>query len=416
MQMMKKSLAVLILAVLHLNAIDIANRSGVDMAGTSFIDYIRFVSNSSNINIVVDEKIDNKFSLILPNDYRSQDNFKILKSILYKNDMYITRYGTVYYINKNDVQEKYYSKKLVFILPDKIIKIIKEHNPDIVISKSKKTLIFKSTHKVANKIYSLIELLDKPIKEKKVKITLVSYDENNLKEFGINMNISLFNPETFLSYTTFINNLSLSQTLSYHSTNMNLDFYLSDLKSNSIIDFKFSPIISLFDNEKTSFNITKNIPYLSSSRSVDGSNAIEDSSFTYKDVGSKILIDKVSIIDEAVYFHIQLQYEVIIDSSSTPITSKKSIDNYIKLKNGESIMIAGIKGSDVQTLKKEIPMLSSIPYLGELFKWESNSRKDETFAIFIQNVDIDATYKNLDVEAIVSSKRGPAKRGNRKRR
>ncbi|MCK9492426.1 MAG: hypothetical protein M0Q24_10055 [Sulfurimonas sp.] len=364
----------------------------VDLVGNSFIDYIRFVSNTSSVNIVIDEDIDTNFSLILPVDYKSKDSFKILKSVLDKHDMYLVKYDSIYYIKKISKEKNYNSVKLKFLLPDKIIPIINKYHENIVISKSKKTIIFKADYKESKQIKELIELLDKPTKTKKVKITLISFQDDEMQEFGLNFDSKVSNDKNNYEYKTLIDNLATSQVLSLTIPNFALDVYLSDLKTHSIIDFKFSPILSLFDNEKTDFQITNNIPYLSEDRSVDGTNNIKSNSFTYKDVGSKIEIDKVSVTDEAIYFHIQMQYEVILDKTLTPTTSKRSIDNYIKLKNGETIVIAGLKGSESRTLKREVPILSSIPFLGEVFKWSHNSVKFDTFAILISNVE------NIDLE------------------
>ncbi|WP_373002609.1 type II secretion system protein GspD [Sulfurimonas sp.] len=369
-----------------------SNILAVDMSGTSFVDYIRFVSNTSNINIIIDEEIDTKFSLILPNDYKSKDSFKVLKSILHKNDMYLVRYGSVYYIKKTSKDKKYHSVKLKFLLPDKIIPIIKMYHKDIIVSKSKKTIIFKSDNKESKEIKNLIDLLDKSTKSKKVKITLISFQDDDLKEFGLNIDTKASDGLNSLEYKTLIKGLSSSQTLFLNIPSFSLDMYLSDLKTSSIIDFKFSPILSLFDNEKTDFQITSNIPYLSEDRAINGTNDIESNSFQYKDVGSKINIDKVAVTDEDVYFHINMQYEIILDKTLTPTTAKRSIDNYIKLKNGESIMIAGLKGTEARTLHREIPILAAIPLLGEIFKWDSDSIKKETFAIFISNVDNNESF------------------------
>lgn len=364
----------------------------VDLVGNSFIDYIRFVSNTSNVNIIIDEDINTNFSLILPADYKSKDSFKILKFVLEKHDLYLVKYDSIYYIKKISKEKKYNSVKLKFLLPDNIIPIINKYHSDIVVSKSKKTIIFKADYKESKEIKELIDLLDKPTKTKKIKITLISFQDDDIEEFGLNFDSKVSNDKNNFEYKTLINNLSTSQVLSVNIPNFALDIYLSDLKTHSIVDFKFSPILSLFDNEKTDFHIVNNIPYLSEDRAINGTNNIESNSFQYKDVGSKIEIDKVSVTDESVYFHISMQYEIILDSSLTPTTAKRSIDNYIKLKNGETIMIAGLKGTEVRKLKREIPLLASIPYLGEVFKWNYDSTKQETFAILISNIDDDYIY------------------------
>ena len=61
------------------------------------------------------------------------------------------------------------------------------------------------------------------------------------------------------------------------------------------------------DNEKTDFSITTKIPFLSEDRSIDGANDVQSNSFTYEEIGSSIKIDKVSVTDDAVYFHLKMK-------------------------------------------------------------------------------------------------------------
>ncbi len=305
--------------------------------------------------------------------------------VLYKHDLYLSKYGTVYYIKKIELKKKYYSVKLKYLLPDKIIPIIRKHHKKIVVSKSKKTIIFNSTKDEAIEIKTLVSLLDKSTLFKQVKITLISYQNDDLKKFGMNLLIKNNNSNT-TEYKTLIDNLVLSQSLALNLSHFSLNFFISDLKTKSLVDLKFSPILSLFDNENTSFSITTKIPFLSINRSIDGTNDIQTNNYYYKDIGSSININKVAITDDEVYFHITMKYEVILEKTLTPTTAKKYIDNYIKLKDGQSMLIAGLTGTELRTFTREIPILASIPYIGNIFKYDSNSFKKETFAIFITSI------------------------------
>ena len=364
----------------------ISNVNAMDMAGTGFIDLVRFISNTSKINIVVDEEINTKFNVIFPNDYDPINALSILKTILYKNKMVMVKRGNIYYIKKIDSEEQYYSIKLRYLLPDKVIDTIRLYHPTIVVSKSKKTIIYKSNTKVSKEIAKLVSLLDKPTKSKKIKISLISFKNNDIDEFGVQMSLGVKSNQGDISYKSFLSNIVSSQSLLINLTNAQLNFFIQDLRTKEIIDLKYSPTLTLYDNEITKFNITQNIPYMSENRSVNGSNDVQSNSYQYKDVGSKIIIDKVSIIDGAVYFHIKMQYEIIVDRSLTPVTAKRSIDNYIKLEDGKSLVISGIKSNELRDLKIKIPFLSGIPYLGKMFEYDSTVKNDETFTIIVSNI------------------------------
>jgi len=369
------------------------NVFAIDMVNTSFVDFVRFVSNSTNKNFIIDEKIDTKFNIILPHNFDSKDAYTILKSVLSKNNMYLVKNGTTYYIKKMD-EKRFYSYKLKFLFPDKVIPIVRKYYPTLRISKSKKTVIYFSKYKEHKKIQNLIKLLDKPTKSKQIKVTLISYNDSDLEEYGVNIDTSYKNQNFATGYKTFVDYLVDSSSFFMNLNNFNLALYLSDLKTKQLVDSKFSPTISLFDGKPARFSITQKIPYLNGTTSINGANDIKNDSYSYNDVGSVINIDKVSITDDEIYFHIRMSYELILDKSITPTTSRRYIDNYLKLKDGQSVMIAGIKSDELSKVYKEIPLLSSIPLIGGIFKWQSNDSKKYTFAIIIsslQEKDVNAS-------------------------
>lgn len=53
------------------------------------------------------------------------------------------------------------------------------------------------------------------------------------------------------------------------------------------------------------------------------------------------------------------------------------------------MLISGIRSSDDSTNKGKIPLLGDIPLIGSLFRYDSSSHKDETFAIYLENVGFD---------------------------
>jgi len=371
---------------LTLIALLVVNSYAIDMVNNSFIDFVRFVSNSTDKNFIIDEDIDTHISIVLPHHFDTKDSFKVLKNILQKNDMYLVKIGSTYYIKRSDIK-RFFSVKLVFLLPDKIIPIIKKYYPNIQLSKSKKTIIYQATYKQSLQIKNLISLLDKPTKSKKVRISLISYKDIDIYKYGLNFNLKSTSTNYDLQYKTFLNNLIGSSSFVFKISTFDLSTFISDLKTNNLINTKFSPTLSLFDNEVTKFSITQKIPYLNGNTSINGANDVKNETYSYNDVGSTILLDKVSITDEDIYFHISMKYEVILDKTLTPTTSMRYIDNYIKLHNNQSIIIAGFTSEEISKLHNEIPLLASIPYLGDIFKWDSDNNKKETFAIIISNID-----------------------------
>ena len=82
---------------------------------------------------------------------------------------------------------------------------------------------------------------------------------------------------------------------------------------------------------------------------------------------------------------------VIFDASAVrvearydmPILSSRSVDTRIKMWDGESVVIGGLLKERVVAWKDNVPFLSDVPFLGELFKNEGDGRIKQNLLIFV---------------------------------
>lgn len=356
-----------------------------DFLELSLGDFIRFVSSETNENYIIDESVNKKISVFLPADYQSSDTQKILNDFLSNNSLVLQKVGSINYITiENKDALFFYDSK--FLEPSQIIKLLYKNFPDIKFMNVNKRIIYETTKKTSMKISYFINLIDVPVLQKKLKINLIYFNNDNLKEFGVNLQASATSGGNTLEFKSFLNNLASSQSISSITNNSLVNIFFTDLQKNGLVDFKFSPVVTLSDGKDTNFDIVKNIPYLNQSRESSSSIDSVSNSFQYKDVGTQINITKVAIVDDDIYFQLDLIYEVLTDTSDTPSTSKRKVSNYIKLKKNESMLLSGLTSSEIMSNTLEVPFLANIPYIGEIFKYKYNSTNNETFAIYIEDI------------------------------
>lgn len=356
-----------------------------DLVDQSFLDFVRFVSNTSKQNIVIDENVDSRFSIVLPKDYSSRDSLELFYSVLDKHDLEPTIIGSTMYVKKRSDNQKFYSIDLFFELPDSIKKAIVENYPDLKVSSIQKTIAFKTDTKKYNEIKTLVEFLDRPRVQRKLKIMMISYNDNDLKEYGSQLSYK-YSGNTLFSFQSLINSLSLGNvaTLSQGASDLSIAF--SALETNGVAKIYLDNILSLSDGKDSVIRAAKTIPYLSVENSIDGTNTIQKNNYQYKDVGTEISLTNVTVTDDNLYFQANMKFEQLINDSITPTTSKREISNYLRIAPGQSMLISGIKTNEDSKNKSKIPLLGDIPYLGALFRYETNNHKNETFAIYLQNV------------------------------
>lgn len=352
------------------------------------MDFVRFVSNTSHQNIVIDENVNSRFSIVLPNDYQSHDSLDLFYSVLSKHNLEPVIIGSTMYIKKLSDSKKFYTIDLFFELPDQISKAIIANYPDIKVSSIQKSIVFKSDSKQYNDIKSLVEVLDRPRPQRKLKIIMISYNDNDVKEYGAKLNAQ-FKGSANVGITSLINSLVLGNVFTFSSSANDLSLSFSALNSAGVAKIYLDNIVSLSDGKDTSVKATKTIPYLSQENSVDAAKNVSTNSYQYKDVGTEIMLSNVTVTDDMLYFQSTFKYEQLLNDSITPSTSKREVINYLRIPAGSSLLISGIRSYDDSTNKAKIPLLGDIPYLGALFRYDTTNHKEETFAIYLENVGFD---------------------------
>jgi general secretion pathway protein D len=74
-----------------------------------------------------------------------------------------------------------------------------------------------------------------------------------------------------------------------------------------------------------------------------------------------------------------------VSSGSTDlIINKRQIETSFTVGDGQILAIGGLLSDDERKTIAKIPLLSDIPYLGELFKYRTNSRNKTNLTVFIR--------------------------------
>lgn len=77
------------------------------------------------------------------------------------------------------------------------------------------------------------------------------------------------------------------------------------------------------------------------------------------------------------------QFLAVAQGISLPQISTRYVDTTVRVKDGETIAIGGlIRNSDVKNMQR-IPLLSDIPFFGELFKYRNNIKSKSEIVVFI---------------------------------
>ncbi len=153
-----------------------------------------------------------------------------------------------------------------------------------------------------------------------------------------------------------------------------------------------TPQLMTLDNEEATVVVAENIPF---STRVDEGTAVTDraiQSLEYRDVG--VTLKVTPQINEKRFVKLKIYEEISRVVSETtqvsptqvvlaPTTRKRTAETNVQVRDGQTVVIAGLVGDDVDVSTTKVPCLGDIPILGWFFKSESRTTRRTNLLIFL---------------------------------
>jgi general secretion pathway protein D len=162
----------------------------------------------------------------------------------------------------------------------------------------------------------------------------------------------------------------------------NLGAVIQAFQSDSDVHILQTPQIMTTDNEEAQIVVASNIPYLSK-ESAGTEQAY--SVYEYKDVGVTLKITPQISQERFLRLEIALEYSTIQEDSleDRPSTLKRSAETTVVMKDGHTVVFAGLVGDQISRSDSGTPCLGNIPLLGRAFRSSSRGRQQTNLFIFL---------------------------------
>ena len=161
---------------------------------------------------------------------------------------------------------------------------------------------------------------------------------------------------------------------------------LNAFKRDDDVHIISTPQILTTDNEEAEINVGENVPYITSQNTTSANQ--DYTNYEYKDVGVTLKItpqiNQENVVRLQVFVEsIKLKNETVALLTNTPTTFTRKAQTTVIIEDGNTLVIGGIIGDDVQDGQYKVPLLGDIPGLGWLFKSESQTVRRVNLYIFI---------------------------------
>ena len=166
------------------------------------------------------------------------------------------------------------------------------------------------------------------------------------------------------------------------------DAFFRVLQQNTDVNVLSSPKLLVMNNKSASISIIDKI--FTSSSTITGVGADRESIEQFEETPVGITMDLTPQINADGYVIMEVSLTVssivgedITEASSRPIIAERTTNNEVRIQDGETIVISGLRRNDKARTTAKVPLLGDIPLLGALFRSSSTINIKTNLLIFI---------------------------------
>jgi len=373
-------------------------------------EFAQKVSSDNKVNILIQEAVEDETITFFVGDKDAKIFLPAFKKMLYLKGLDLKKdKSDFYYIEKipekkeevkkepEPIKDVFYSVVLKHPVFDDVENLLKMHDGvKYTYIASTNSVAFFCKPEYLDELKKSIAALDIETQQIQFKITVLETNLDDVKDRGTNISAYMQSvaktdsdgKAVNQSSNYFLNLITMPYSASSNVLeNSKSGFYgvLKYLNQNGFTKIKNSPVITASSNKEVSFTSGKNVPFKVGTSSYSSASTTSSSSYQYRDVGLTIVLKPI-ILGDVVDFDLTLTLEDILTSTTTDMlsTSKKQLKSTYKLKKGELLVLSGINKEEQLNSSYDVPVLSKIFLLGELFKYESKSQSNSIVTITIE--------------------------------
>ncbi|HEV8382862.1 MAG TPA: secretin N-terminal domain-containing protein [Gemmatimonadales bacterium] len=149
----------------------------------------------------------------------------------------------------------------------------------------------------------------------------------------------------------------------------NIDATLRAAASRGDVEIISRPVLLASNNQEARFLVGSQRPFVQVSRSLPTDTPTRDQVIQYRDVGTKLTVRPT--INQDGYVSLLIQQEINQATSEVqfdpPVISTREAVTRVLVRNGQTIVIGGLRDQQKDVTQRGVPILSGIPIIGGLF-------------------------------------------------
>lgn len=174
-------------------------------------------------------------------------------------------------------------------------------------------------------------------------------------------------------------------TFSSTPGNWSLQGLIDFVETNKDVRILANPKVLVLNNHTATIVAVDEIPYKELSETSAGGSI---GTVSFKEAGIKLEVTPQITNDGYIIMHIRPEQSAqtgtfTIDNSETPIIETRRTETTLRVRDGQTIIISGLRKSEPSVVESKIPILGDIPFIGVLFRKVDTDIIESELGVFI---------------------------------
>jgi len=269
----------------------------------------------------------------------------------------------------------------------------------IVTNAKNNSLIVCDTKENLEKILSEIKKVDKTPRQIMVEVVIVDVQLSDDTEIGVNWDFlsdEIENGVYRQNFTTRLgstikNETNTGNATAFNTTGLGGDFSVINnsirnvvamLQQKKDVEIIASPRVMVVSGKTASIEAVRELPY---NEIVNTSMGGSMSRTEFKKVGVSLDVTATLTEEDLIFLTVDSEQNVTVGESLTnvPIIDTRNTRSELLLKDGQLVVIGGLRRKEITKQTNQIPILGDIPLLGLLFKYTNTVVNNTELIVFL---------------------------------
>lgn len=324
---------------------------------------------------------------------------QVLESILYPIGCAFSYYNDAYFVGSSSPEDPAFSllsttkvMTLSNIEATEAIDLLSEfYEPYVKASNATNMVCITAPRAITDRIYSDLAELDKPPTQISIEVIVAEISSHALRKMGLDWTLSHTSENVAWGLGTDHTSISPAALAGvYAETGKDFGSFTADLlgslealTEDGDAKIRANPRITTLNGRTAEIRLDRDQYFIIQTSS--GQSQYQYNSLQSISSGIRLEITPYVSVSDEITVHVIPEVGDVVErgSEALPEINTRSANTSVRVSNGETFMIGGLKLELTENIGRKIPFLGSIPYLGYLFRYDEQSKKESEIIIFV---------------------------------